>query len=338
MTDTFIDVFEKSCIYREFINDSPRNSHNDQVELQASIPCSTLLIIAYFYDTNKFYQTKISSTEWESYSKNFTLQELEMIFKVCFNKISGYNLSIDADDSHLNLVFKCREIIKTYEWTITLKERINLEKELVQDHIKELQLLLENKQEQLLGKKIKTLGESADDILFFRNKELSMIPYISKIPQHREKLDNNNPYQKAVECALDNEYDDCEDTVGCEDTNDILSDNDEYNLISKNRCLMNSYLPRSSNNILAGGENSTEESESDESENESDENESNENDSNEDDDRSADSDDNFEYRSFMKTKINDLKKLYPGMYKTYYRQYAEREWNKHLKIKKKDTN
>ena len=343
MTNTFIDVFEKSCIYREFINDLTL-SRSEQVELKDSLPCSTLLIIVYFSDTNKFYQTKLTSTEWESYSKNFTLQELEMIFKVCFNKISGYNLSIDANDSHINLVFKCREIIKTYEWTITLRERINLEKELMQNYIAELQQTLQNEQKiQLLEKKFNELEEGAYDIFFFRNKELSMIPYISQISQPRKKLDNNVLYQKVVERALDEKSDDANDVNNDDDDvndanndcNDVLSDDDEYNLISKNRSIMNSYLPKSWNNKLCGSQKSSGSS-SENSTNESEDSEATGSD--DDDSKSGDSDDNFEYRSFMKTKIDDLKKLYPDMYKTYYNQHAEKEWNKHLRIKNKNTN
>lgn len=100
-----INTFGETYIYREFLS------------------VDNLLIIAYSKPTTKFYQKILSTTEWSQIVNNFTLAELEDIFKVCHNKQVGYDLSIEQTDHALSLTFNCRERIKTYTWTIDLMEK-----------------------------------------------------------------------------------------------------------------------------------------------------------------------------------------------------------------------
>ena len=95
-----IDTFKNYCIYREFLDDD------------------TLLIMVYNGLNQKFYQRTLIMDEWNKINSNFTLKELELIFKVCIDKKDHYNLIITDSENVLILNFVCIELIKTYKWVV----------------------------------------------------------------------------------------------------------------------------------------------------------------------------------------------------------------------------
>lgn len=100
-----INTFNDIYIYREFINEN------------------TLLIMAYHKKSSKFFQKVLTNNEWSSVVNNFTLVELDSIFKVCHEKQPGYDLQIVQSDNAMILKFVCKEKIKTYEWSVILVEK-----------------------------------------------------------------------------------------------------------------------------------------------------------------------------------------------------------------------
>ena len=106
-----INNFENYCIYREFLDPE------------------TFLIIVYDNTVKKFYQKILTADQWHNTTSNFSLEELEEIFKVCINMRKGYTLKIfheesgNRDKNLLYLSFCCKELIKTYKWQFLLCEK-----------------------------------------------------------------------------------------------------------------------------------------------------------------------------------------------------------------------
>ncbi len=192
---SFINNFEDYCILRELIDEN------------------NLLIIVYCNKNNKFYQKNLSRNEWNNTTTNFTIEELEMIFKACIDKNRGYTLKIIENDVDLLLQFNCKELIKTYSWCIKLVEKCNANVlkineifenlktrfcgGIIQDNtdiiddvsnkasfVQSIQNIYQKKE---ICEFLNNLESSIKQLFICQNKELQMVPLIAKI--HDKKSD-----------------------------------------------------------------------------------------------------------------------------------------------------
>lgn len=124
---TQINTFGETYIYREFSTDK-----------------KSLFIMAYNKLTSKFYQKVLTNLEWPHIVNNFSLEELEAIFRVCYEKQPGYDLQINLTENSLSLDFTCKEKIKTYQWTIELLEKNLADMEEISDIFESVKPIVSN--------------------------------------------------------------------------------------------------------------------------------------------------------------------------------------------------
>ena len=248
-----IDAFKNCCLFREFLD------------------AYTLLIITYHNETKKFYQKIITSEEWLSVTTNFTLSELEMIFKVCIQEHKGYTLDVSTiNNETIMLSFTCREMIKTYKWSIVLYEK-NMEElkqieqifTMVKDmpFIKNMVEILEqqnmdksdnissNKFDENNNIQIRSTNMGIDitkilemlegkikELFSRQKKELCLVPFIAQ-------LEKEPP--KKLSTILKKQVNDLESVDECDDNDEVLLSSEEK--IYKKLCCQrkqNNFLPR----------------------------------------------------------------------------------------------
>jgi hypothetical protein len=194
-----VDTFGDYCILREFDDEN------------------NLLIMVYCSRNNKFYQKKISPKKWANITSNFTIEELEMVFKVCIERKKGYTLKIVENNIELLLQFNCRETIKTYNWCIKLREKNTDNKQKVHKIFLNLKSNLykegretdSNEFNPITTNNVSVIDSTQNDVLEFLNnlesmitqifvqhdKKLQMFPFIAKM---HEKKRNNYFFDKYV--------------------------------------------------------------------------------------------------------------------------------------------
>lgn len=122
-----IDVYEDCCIYREFLTSCNREGEIETTGLQ---------LIVYSRVLKKFYQKVVTKDDIRE--TVFNLEDLENVFRACFDDVPGYFLEIVHKERFskkpfseqekrysdvLELRFECKEVIKTYSWMFVLIEK-----------------------------------------------------------------------------------------------------------------------------------------------------------------------------------------------------------------------
>lgn len=137
---------------------------------------------------------------WDEIVPNFTLVELEEIFKVCITKVSGYQLNIKmVDDNTMLLCFECTERIKHYKWNISLTEKTSQDLSRISAHFGEVKKHLDTELTKHPEYSAETIGAlqsfySLFDISLSQletdvrdtfcdlKKEMTILPYIAPAP------------------------------------------------------------------------------------------------------------------------------------------------------------
>ncbi|XWV25311.1 putative ORFan [Tupanvirus deep ocean] len=324
---TFISTYKNYCLYREFIDSQ------------------TLLIMAYCESNNKFYQKSLTNKEWSSISSNFTIVELEEIFKVCINNEPGYVLNIIENDKSLILQFTCNERIKTYSWNIELSEKTTCDIEKIENIFNDIKSFLCSDAQQNVGnenigsdsiisnlvdkkyqkdeilKFLTNLEQTIKELFHVQKKELLLVPYIAKLNTVKknktfsEILQKHTKQKEKIELPLmktDSDEDGNEDDN--EDINDGESIDDDDNVLSENKFKPTIKKPIIRKKILNLRKDDTDSSTASEHYSDSDSEIESEN-------------DETEYDTFIKNRSRELKKEKPGLYETQYVQMAVNEWN-----------
>ncbi|XWV26573.1 putative orfan [Tupanvirus soda lake] len=335
---TFTNTYKNYCLYREFIDSQ------------------TLLIIVYCEKNNKFYQKTLIDKEWETISSNFTIGELEEIFKVCVNNDNdpGYILDIVENNKQLLLQFTCKERIKTYSWNIQLTEKTASDIEKIESIFNVLKsFLCDNEKtntnsnsecdfvltDLVNGKYQKddiinflaNLEKTIKELFFSQKKELLLVPYIAKLNESEinktvsEKIKYRFANDKKV-CPsvlkLDSDETHDDDSESDNEINNGESIDDDDNILSEDKFtkpLTKKIQPQQKVMPKKKSVFNSKDSES-ESSTASDEVYS-------DDSDSEQENESTEYDTFIKNRIKELKKEKSGLYQTQYVQMAVNEWN-----------
>ena len=166
-----INTYKETYIYREFLTEK------------------SLFVMAYNKNTAKFYQKILTNIEWSTVINNFTLVELETIFQVCYENQPGYDLQINQTENSLVLHFKCKEKIKTYQWSIELLEKNLSDMEEISNAFSNININL--------NKTITDMKPKVDDENIFVDdgSELHAVPYQNEtmaiINSYIDKLENH---------------------------------------------------------------------------------------------------------------------------------------------------
>ena len=308
---THIDTFEDYCIYREFIDDD------------------TLHIIVYSARNKKFYELTLTNEYWHQINSNFSLKELELIFKVCIDKKSHYTLTVSTKDNNLVLSFVCIELIKAYKWQLELGEKSLLAALQINQMFHQFRYILDteytnicnnfttylsniqNNEDnnyntevtkesyEIMANSVQHLENNIANLLLGQNKEVLMLPYIAnlnKIIAQNEVLVAYKP----IPAFLNNTVENKKEYKSVPVLNNCVQNKKEYN------------------------------------EDEIDEEELEETDSDSDEEIFSDDDDDDEditktdYDKFLANKIKELRAKNPGLYRTQYIQMAVKEWTNQL--------
>lgn len=185
---TYIDVYQNCCYYREFIETSESN---------ISTPHDKLYLMVYNDKNKKFYQKTLTASEWMLQTTNFTLSDLESIFKVCFTDHTNYILKVEIKNEDMHISITCREVIKTYYLNIILQDKCTTEIETINSLFSNFRNYI--KTEAVVGMpEIEAVPDTIDNSdnmtisLFYlekkikkifknREKEMLMMPYIVKL-------------------------------------------------------------------------------------------------------------------------------------------------------------
>lgn len=142
-----VDIVDNFCLYRDL-----------------DVENASLMVVVYSSTLKSFYQSTISNDEWIAMAPNFTLSDLDTIFRVCIDKQKDYSITINEYESRCELIFNCVEAIKTYNWTFTLEEKSTEDFLKIRDHVQNLRTIFDSYNTILFPQSTNTdLGQSFID-------------------------------------------------------------------------------------------------------------------------------------------------------------------------------